>query len=97
MKNHYRQPKTNPTPDPAHTVESQVNHPPHYKAAGIEAIDVIEAFGLGFNLGNAIKYILRADRKGAALNDLAKANWYLERELKNRVTQATGNDPRPPK
>ena len=67
-------------PKLAARIES-VNHPPHYKANGIEAIDVIEAFGLGFNLGNAVKYILRAGRKGDAKDDLAKARWYIEREI----------------
>lgn len=61
-----------------------VNHPPHYKSAtGLEAIDVIEAFGLGFCLGNTVKYILRHRNKGAALQDLQKARWYLDREIKN--------------
>jgi hypothetical protein len=60
---------------------SEVNHPPHYQAAGMEAIDVIEAFELGFNLGNAVKYILRAGRKGKRGIDIEKAVWYLEREL----------------
>ncbi|MGH6690519.1 MAG: DUF3310 domain-containing protein, partial [Gammaproteobacteria bacterium] len=60
----------------AHT--ETVNHPAHYQsAAGIEAIDVIEAFDLGFCLGNAVKYILRAGRKGDALEDLKKARWYV--------------------
>ena len=66
-----------------------VNHPGHYQtAAGIEAIDVIEAFGLGFNLGNAVKYILRAGKKGSRrcrqrdrLTDLQKAAWYLAGEI----------------
>ena len=58
-----------------------VNHPPHYKSNGIEAIDVIEAFKLNFNLGNSLKYILRADRKGKRLEDLKKAAWYLTREV----------------
>lgn len=59
-----------------------VNHPAHYKAGnGLEAIDVIEGFSLGFHLGNVVKYLLRADRKGAALQDLCKARWYLEREI----------------
>lgn len=59
-----------------------VNHPPHYKGNGIECIDVIEAFGLGFNLGNAVKYILRAGKKGDRIEDIRKAMWYLEREIK---------------
>lgn len=62
-----------------------VNHPPHYKsAAGIEVIDVIEAFDLNFRLGNTTKYILRAGRKGNARHrseDLKKARWYLDREI----------------
>lgn len=58
-----------------------VDHPPHYKSGGIEAIDVIEAFDLGFCLGNTVKYVLRAGRKGDAVTDLKKARWYLEREI----------------
>jgi hypothetical protein len=65
---------------PAATPEA-VNHPAHYQAGGLEAIDVIEAFGLGFRLGNTVKYILRAGRKGAAIEDLKKARWYLDREI----------------
>ena len=60
-----------------------VNHPPHYKGKRFESIDIIEDFDLGFNLGNAIKYILRADRKGNKAQDLRKAIWYLEREGTN--------------
>jgi uncharacterized protein DUF3310 len=58
-----------------------IDHPPHYKSGGLEAIDVIEAFGLGFCLGNAIKYVLRAGRKGDAGEDLKKARWYINREI----------------
>ena len=58
-----------------------VNHPAHYKANGLEAIDVIEAFGLGFCLGNTVKYILRAGRKADRVEDLKKARWYLDREI----------------
>jgi hypothetical protein len=58
-----------------------VNHPPHYKRGGLECIDVIEGFGLGFRLGNAVKYILRAGHKGDRLEDLRKARWYLDREI----------------
>lgn len=61
-----------------------INHPPHYRSGGIEVIDVIDAFDLGFRLGNAVKYILRAGRKGSALEDLKKARWYLEREISKR-------------
>lgn len=61
-------------------VADKINHPEHYKSGGMEAIDVIEAFGLGFHLGNAVKYILRAGRKTSdAKEDIKKAIWYLER------------------
>lgn len=63
-----------PAPDP-------VNHPEHYKVGGIETIDFIEAKQLNYNLGNAVKYITRADRKGNQLQDLQKAQWYLAREI----------------
>jgi hypothetical protein len=58
-----------------------VNHPAHYKAGGIETIDFIEAKKLGYNLGNVVKYITRADLKGNRKQDLEKALWYLNREI----------------
>ena len=58
-----------------------VNHPPHYKAGGIETIDFIEAKGLNYRLGNVIKYITRAEHKGSRKEDLQKALWYLQREI----------------
>ena len=63
-----------------------VNHPAHYGGADnpYEAIKVIEAWELGFNLGNTVKYISRAGKKGAALEDLKKAAWYLAREIANQ-------------
>jgi hypothetical protein len=62
-----------------------VNHPPHYRAAnGMETIDVIESFRLGYHLGNAIKYILRCGHKGPPIEDLEKARWYLWREIGRR-------------
>lgn len=62
-----------------------VNHPPYYIGTnGIEVIDVIEGFGLGHHLGAALAYILRADRKGAAIEDLKKAAFYIAREITNR-------------
>jgi hypothetical protein len=61
-----------------------VDHPPHYQAAGLQCIEVIEKFGLGYHLGNVVKYILRADRKGEAIADLQKAAWYLAREIARR-------------
>lgn len=58
-----------------------INSPQHYQGKGIEVIDVIEAFELNFALGNAVKYILRADKKANKKQDLEKAKWYLEHEL----------------
>ena len=60
-----------------------VNHPSHYggEENQYEAIKVIEAWGLNFHLGNAVKYIARAGKKGAAKQDIQKAVWYLQREI----------------
>ena len=62
---------------------TQIEHPSYYNSNGIEAIDVIDAFGLNFNLGNSIKYILRAGRKSGEDTEvtLQKAVWYLEHEI----------------
>tara|TARA_R110000803_G_scaffold62167_3_gene122402 strand:- start:345 stop:551 length:207 start_codon:yes stop_codon:yes gene_type:complete len=59
-----------------------VNHPPHYTAhpSGIEAIQVTRH--MNFNLGNAMKYIWRADLKGNAVQDLQKAVFYINDEIK---------------
>ena len=61
-----------------------VNHPAHYTshASGIEVIQITEH--MGFCLGNAVKYILRCDLKGNAIEDLKKARWYLDREIATR-------------
>ena len=63
------------------TIPDPVQHPDHYTRGGIEVIDAIEAWDLGFRLGNAIKYIARAGHKGDRLEDLRKARWYLDREI----------------
>jgi len=65
---------TEPVADP-------VNHPAHYKVGGIETIDFIEAKGLTYHLGNAVKYISRADHKGNRKQDLEKAKWYIDRAI----------------
>lgn len=69
-----------PPAEPAKPVD-MVNHPPHYTTGGIETIDFIEAKGLGYNLGNVVKYIARAYWKGDELQDLQKAEFYLKREI----------------
>jgi Protein of unknwon function (DUF3310) len=58
-----------------------VNHPSHYNVGKIEVIDAIEDWGLGFSLGNAVKYIARAQHKGNQLQDLKKAEWCVSREI----------------
>lgn len=58
-----------------------VNHPTHYHPDTIEAIEVIEAWNLGFNLGNVIKYIARCEHKENKRQDLEKALFYLTREV----------------
>lgn len=55
--------------------------PDYYKSGGLEAFDVIDAFDLGFNLGNAFKYIARAGKKDSKSEDLRKAVTYLNREI----------------
>lgn len=60
-----------------------VDHPEHYQGYRYEVIDIIEDYNLGFNLGNVIKYVLRANKKGHLIEDLKKAKWYLEREIEN--------------
>jgi Protein of unknwon function (DUF3310) len=63
------------------TQNDPVNHPAHYKTGGIETIDFIEAKDLNYNMGNAVKYISRAEHKGNKKQDLEKAVWYLNREI----------------
>lgn len=63
--------------------DDKVNHPAHYKAGGIETIDFIEAKKLDYHLGNVVKYITRSDLKGNKLEDLQKAQWYLNRAINN--------------
>jgi len=61
-----------------------VNHPPHYTShpSGVETIQITEH--MGFCLGNAVKYIMRADHKGKPIEDLRKAVWYINREIERR-------------
>lgn len=61
--------------------DDPVTHPAHYTFSNIEVIDAIEAWNLGFHLGNVVKYVARAQRKGRYVEDLKKARWYLDREI----------------
>jgi hypothetical protein len=60
-----------------------VNHPLHYRVGGIETIDFIEAKQLDYHLGNVVKYISRAEHKDEKLENLKKAQWYLNRAVSN--------------
>lgn len=64
--------------------DDNINHPKNYTShpSGIECIQVTEH--MCFNLGNAIKYLWRADEKGAPIDDLRKAAWYINREIAKR-------------
>jgi hypothetical protein len=69
-----------------------VHHPAHYGGADnpYEAIKVIDAWRLGFALGNAVKYIARAGKKDPAktIEDLEKARFYLDYEIAQRKAGA---------
>lgn len=70
------------------TQHDAVNHPKHYTShpSGVECIQITRH--MSFNLGNVIKYLWRADEKGAPLEDLKKARWYLDDEIKRREADA---------
>ena len=65
-------------------MNDNVNHPKHYTQhpSGVEAIQITEH--MNFCLGNAIKYIMRADHKNNPIEDLRKAVWYIKREIERR-------------
>lgn len=74
--------------------KEKVHHPEHYGGSDnvYEAIKVIEAHGLDFHLGNAVKYILRAGKKEDEKTDLQKAIWYLQRRLENIEREPASRD-----
>ena len=61
--------------------KEMVDHPDHYQGNKFEVIDIIEDFKLGFHLGNVVKYVLRAGKKDATVQELEKARWYLDRYI----------------
>lgn len=67
-----------------------MNHPKHYKShkSGVECITITEH--MNFNMGNAIKYIWRADLKGQDIEDLRKAEYYIRREIERRIKDVKG-------
>jgi hypothetical protein len=62
---------------------SEIDHPPHYASGKIEVIEALEDWGLGFHLGNVVKYVARAGKKDPTkeVQDLKKAQWYLKRKI----------------
>jgi len=69
------------------SIAKKVDHPAHYNAGKIEVIDAIESWGLGFHLGNVVKYVARARHKDNYLEDILKANWYLERAINKELKE----------
>ncbi len=68
---------------------SAADHPSHYHAqSGVEVIDAVEAWGLGFCLGNVIQYVARWQQKGG-VSDLEKAKRYIDM----RINQLEGREP----
>ena len=67
--------------DESQASHDMVNHPSHYNKGNIEVINFIEDQGLSFHLGNVVKYVARAGSKGDKLEDLKKAQWYLDRYI----------------
>lgn len=61
-----------------------VEHPSHYTShpSGVECLTIVRH--MGFNLGNVIKYVWRADLKGSDIEDLRKAAFYLQDEISRR-------------
>ena len=68
--------------DPAKSAHDPISHPAHYtEGRKYEPKDVIRDWGLNFNLGSATKYLSRAGRKGAMINDLEKAKTFIQFEI----------------
>ena len=78
----------NPPNMEMYAAHDAVNHPPHYTTGKIEVIDFIEDQQLGYHLGNVVKYIARAKHKGDYLENLKKAQWYLNREVESHAKGA---------
>lgn len=89
---------------PASTIEStstecpnsRQSSPDHYSRLSPQPIEVIEAWGLDFEMGSALKYIARAGHKEDELRDLRKAIWFLNRKLEVREAQLAGLQPPAP-
>ena len=74
-----------------HAEHDPIHRPAHYTQSAVEPIDAIEAWGLGYHLGNVVKYIARHQHKGQPLEDLQKAAWYLGRGIERLMREHTTN------
>lgn len=97
-----RPPRTTNTstgPFPRRDCIPEVSGPPrpsHYSRLRPQPVEVIEAWGLGWHLGNALKYIARAGHKDDELRDLRKALWFIRRRLQVREAEMDGAPTPPP-
>lgn len=75
-------------------MKNNVTHPSHYNSGKIEVIEAIEDWGLGFHLGNVVKYVARAGKKDASkeVEDLEKASWYLKRKIEILKAKAENHE-----
>jgi predicted RNase H-like nuclease len=76
--------------------DDMVHRPPHYRQGTIEVIEVIERLDLGYHAGQVVKYLSRYRYKGAAVQDLKKALWYLNRLIEIEEANARGDHPDKP-
>jgi len=76
-----------------HPTDTHSKSSTHYSRYNPQPIEAIEGWGLGFHLGNVLKYILRAPHKGTELRDLKKARWYLDRWI--AIREGTAGKPEP--
>ena len=81
-------------PEKEENKNDPVNHPSHYTDGKIEVIDYIKDKGLGFCLGNAVKYISRAGKKDPEkeIEDLRKAAWYINRRIEELLEKENGRE-----
>jgi hypothetical protein len=73
-------------------VNEQVNHPKHYTQGKLEAWDAIHGLGLGYLAGNVVKYLIRYKLKDNPMQDLLKAQAYLNKLIEEESNESTGSD-----
>ena len=76
--------------------DDMVHRPPHYRQGTIEVIEVIERLDLGYHAGQVVKYVSRYRYKGAPVQDLQKARWYLSRLMEIEEAKTRGDKPDTP-